>query len=199
MLAVVMQHGEIECVNALEVFSIENVLRSGPMDGLRAEIRAEQAQDRAQDRHAGQPELAALFLKQLDEIFLKQRVQDQARRLGNFRQGMIELLFRANHRIEVLDRRDIGVLRCRRPRDRDQGLTGRVGYQVKMKITGLWHLYSSQIACGYYGRRPRLDPSCKPSSPATPISIHMTGTGMDPRCASLRGAAMWIRVGDDMG
>ena len=46
MLAIVMQHREVEGIDALKVFGIENVLRPGSMDGFSAEIRLEQAQDR---------------------------------------------------------------------------------------------------------------------------------------------------------
>ena len=53
--------------------------------------------------------------------------------------------------MHVLDRRDIGVLRRRRARDRDQRLAGRVGNQVQMKITAgaLGHCLRPWINAGY--------------------------------------------------
>jgi hypothetical protein len=44
---------------------------------------------------------------------------------------------------------------------------------VKMKITGLGHLYINQIACGYYGRRPCRGLTSKPSLMKSSISIHI--------------------------
>ena len=49
-------------------------------------------------------------------------------------QHAVELLLGAHQRIDVLDRRDIGVLRRRRARDRDQRLAGRVGDQMQMEV-----------------------------------------------------------------
>ena len=79
MLAVVVQHREVERIDALEIFGIEHVLGAGAMDGLGAEIGLEQPQDRAQHRHAGQPEFAALVFQELDQVFFQQRVEHQAR------------------------------------------------------------------------------------------------------------------------
>ena len=148
MLAVVMKHREVEGVDALEIFRVEHVLGADPVDGLGAEIGLEQPQHRSQHRHAGQRQVAAFLFQRLDEVFLKQRVQHQARQLGDLRQRIVELLLRAHHRVKMLDRRDIGVLRRGGARDRDQSFTGGVGNQMEMEIAGVWHLYSCGIACG---------------------------------------------------
>src|SRR6478752_3936402 len=78
------------------------------------------------------------------------------------------------------------------PGDRNQCFTGGVRHQVKMKITGLGHLYINQIACGYYGRRPCPGLTSKPSLMMSSISIHITapGTPIGRRCS--RDAVMWI-------
>ena len=44
---------------------------------------------------------------------------------------------RADQRMHVLDRRNIGVLRSRRARDRDQSLAGGIRNEMHMKIIGL--------------------------------------------------------------
>ena len=49
-------------------------------------------------------------------------------------QHPVELLLGAHQRIDVLDRRHLGVLRGRRARDRGQRLAGRVGHQMQMEI-----------------------------------------------------------------
>ena len=139
MLAVVVHHRVVERVDALEIFGIEHVLGAGAVDGLGAEIGLEQPQDRPQHRHAGQAELAAFALPALDQVFFEQRIEHQPRRFGDFGQHMIELLLRAHHRVKMLDRRHIGVLRGRRARDRDQRFAGRVGNQMQMEITGIGH------------------------------------------------------------
>ena len=137
VLAVVMQHGVVERVDALEIFGIEHVLGADAMDGLGAEIGLEQPQHRPEHRHAGQPELAAFVFQQLDQVFLEQRIEHEAGRFGDFGQRKVELLLRAHHRIEMLDRRHIGVLRRRRARDRDQRFAGGVGNQMQMEIAGV--------------------------------------------------------------
>ena len=106
----------------------------------------------------GSAEIAAFLFQRLDQVFLEQRVEHQAGRLGDLGQHMVELLLRAHHRVKMLDRRHIGILRRGRARDRDQGFTGRIGNQMEMEITGVGHLYSGGTACGQDGRRPRLYP-----------------------------------------
>src|SRR5262245_44844458 len=149
MLTVVMQHGEIQCVNTLKVFGIKNMLGSGAVDGFSPEVRLKQPQDRPEYRHTRQAELTALFFQSLDKILFEQGVENQARRLCDFRQSMVELLFRPHHWVQVFDRRYIGVLRRGGSGNRYQGFAGGVGNQMKMEITGLRHLYSGRIACGY--------------------------------------------------
>src|SRR6185503_9113501 len=45
-----------------------------------------------------------------------------------------ELLLAAHQRIDMLDRRDVRILRSDGARDRNQGLTGGVGDEVQVKI-----------------------------------------------------------------
>ena len=69
------------------------------------------------------------------EVLLEQRVEHDARRFLDFGQHPVELLLRADQRMHMLDRHDLGVLRRGRPRDRDQRLAGRIGDQMQMEIT----------------------------------------------------------------
>ena len=63
MLAVIVQHREIQRVNSLEILGIEHMLGADPMNRLGTEIGLKHTQDRAQDRHTGQSELTAFFLE----------------------------------------------------------------------------------------------------------------------------------------
>ena len=142
------------------------------MRGLGAKIGLEHPQNRPQHRHTGQSELAAFILEDLDQVLLEQRIKHQAGRFGDFRHRQIQLLLRAYHRVQMLDRRHIGVVRRRRARDRNQGLAGGVGNQMEMKISRLGHLYGVSMNCGQDGRRPRLGPLSKPSRRASVKSVH---------------------------
>ena len=53
-LAVVMLHGEVQRVDAAEIFGVEHMLRADPAAGRRAEIGLEDGQHRLQHRHARQ-------------------------------------------------------------------------------------------------------------------------------------------------
>ena len=92
----------------------------------------------------GRPSSRHLLLQRLDQILFEQGVKHEPRRFGDFGQRMIELLLRAHHRVKMLDRRHIGVLRRGRARDRDQGFAGRVGHQMEMEIAGVGHLYEDR-------------------------------------------------------
>jgi len=46
VLAIVMKHGVVERIDALEIFRVEHVLGTDAVDGLGAEIRLEQAEHR---------------------------------------------------------------------------------------------------------------------------------------------------------
>ena len=69
-----------------------------------------------------------------DQILFQQRKQHNAGRFLDFIQHAIELLLAAHQRIDMFDRRHIGILRGHRARHRDQRLAGRIGHQMKMKI-----------------------------------------------------------------
>ncbi len=60
MLAVVVQHRVVERIDALEILGIERVLRADAVRGLGSQIRLQELQDRAQNREAGQAQLAAV-------------------------------------------------------------------------------------------------------------------------------------------
>jgi hypothetical protein len=106
------------------------MLGTSPMDRLCPEIRLKQAQDRPKDRHAGQSKLAAFFFQGFDKILFKEGVQNQTGGFRDFGKRVVELLFRPHHRIQMLDWRDIRVLRSSCPRDRYQGFAGSIRYQM---------------------------------------------------------------------
>ena len=82
----------------------------------------------------GNIDLLALGFQPADQILLQQSEQHDARRFLDFVQHAIELLLAAHQRIDMFDRRHVGILRGHRARHRDQRLTGRIGDEVEMKI-----------------------------------------------------------------
>ena len=146
VLTVVMQHGVVQRVDALEVFGVERVLRADALGRFGAEIGLEQRQHRIENRQARQAELAALgFAAASASVVLEHGVEHDAGRGLDLGDDAIELLVGAHQRIDVLDRRDGGILRRGRARDRDQRLAGRVRDEMQMKeIAALRH----RSACG---------------------------------------------------
>src|SRR5262245_9091830 len=103
-----------------------------------------------------------MCLQSMHEAVLERRVEDDARRVGACRRGMVELLGRAHDGVQMLDGRNIGVLSRGGPGYCNQSFTGGVGKQVKVEITCFRHLYDRRTACGYQWKRPRLDVTGKP-------------------------------------
>ena len=110
-------------------------LRAHAPSGSRAKVGLKQLHDRADDRKAWYIDLLALGFQPGHEILFQQREKHDAGRFLDFVQHAIELLLAAHQRIDMLDRGHVGILRGHRPRHRDQGFTGRIGDQVKVKIT----------------------------------------------------------------
>src|SRR5262249_15435620 len=117
--------------------------------------------------------------KPLQQLVVEKRIKHDTRRFFDFSQDAVELLLGANQGINVLYRRDLGVLRSRRTRDRGQCLTGRIRDKVKMKIAAgtLWH-DNGGTSCGFWRRRPRAKPNRKsaiggwlPTLPSLPLGI----------------------------
>ena len=79
MLAIIMQHRVVECVDTLEVFGIERVLRANAVRSFGTEIGSQQLQNRAEDRQAGQAELSAAILEPLGQLLVQQRIEYEAR------------------------------------------------------------------------------------------------------------------------
>ena len=135
-----MHHRIIQRVDPLEIFRIQGVLRADAARGRGAEIGLEQLHHRPDDRQARNVDLLALGFQPADQILLQQGEQHDAGRFLDFIEHAIELLLAAHQRIDMFDRRHVGVLRGHRARHRDQRLTGRIGDQMKMKIiAGRWH------------------------------------------------------------
>ena len=93
MLTVVMQHGVVERVDALEILRIERVLGADAVTGRSVtEIGLQQLQDRPEDRQARQAQLLAMVLQARDQIVLEQGIKDDARRLLDLGEHAVELL-----------------------------------------------------------------------------------------------------------
>jgi hypothetical protein len=136
LLTVVVEHGVVERIDAAEVFGIERMLSAHFVGGggLGAQIGLEKVQHRAEDRQARQAELTAFCFQAADQAVLKQCVENDSGRFLEIDQRPIKLLLGPYQRMDMLDRQDFGVLRRRRPADRDQGFAGRVRDQVEVKI-----------------------------------------------------------------
>ena len=133
----------------------------------------------------GSAELAAVLFQPLDQVFFEQRVEHDAGRFGDFGQHAIELLLRAHHRIEMLDRRHVGVLRRGRARHRDQRFAGRVGHQMEMEIAGVGHLYK---------RPDELWTAREKATALRPVQAGRTAKPFNIRPHDCRRDAAWLAV-----
>src|SRR5262249_50302634 len=178
MLAVVMQHRVVERIDALEIVGVERVLRTDAMRGLGAEIGLQELQDRPQDRQAGQAQLPAVIFEPLQKFLLEQFIENDPRRLLDLCQYTIKLLLGPHQRINVLHRRDLGVLRGRGPRDGGQRLTGCVRYEVEVEIAASTLRHDDdRINCELLGRRPRTRRKCKSAIDPLAQTVHIVALG----------------------
>ena len=81
-----------------------------------------------------QAQFGAFLFQAFDQIIVQQRIQYDARRFLDLGQHPIELLRRSDQRIDMLDRRDMRVLRRGGMGHRGQRLARRVGDQMQMEI-----------------------------------------------------------------
>ena len=132
-LPVVMLHGEVQRVDAAEIFGVEHVLRADPAPRRRAEIGLEDGQHRLQHRHAGQPHRRAALVDLPRQSLVDHRIEHDARLLLDVLEHLHQLLFGADQRIDVLDRARVLVLRRRRAAGGKQRLAGRVRDQMQME------------------------------------------------------------------
>src|SRR5262249_4490849 len=111
---------------------------------------------RPQDREQGKVWLRGVISEPLQKLVVEQRVENDTRRLLDLRQYAIELLLGPYQGINVLDRRDLGVLRGCGTRNGGQGFTGRIGYEVKVEIAASTLCHDNNgTNCELLGRRPR--------------------------------------------
>jgi len=104
MLAVVVQHGVVEGIDALEILRVERVLRTDAVRGLGPQVGLQQLQDRPQNRQAGQAQFTAVLFKPAQQLVIEQRIEHDAWRFLDLGQDSIELLLRAHQRIDMFDR-----------------------------------------------------------------------------------------------
>ena len=81
------------------------------------------------------PIVAASGFEAFAECTVDQRVEDDARSFLEGGDDPVELLGRADQRMDVLDGADVGILRGGGTGDRDQGFAGRVGNHVQVEET----------------------------------------------------------------
>ena len=181
MLAVIVQHGVVERIDALEIVGVESVLCPDAMGGLGTEIGSQQLQDRPEDRKTRQAQLAAVLFETLQQFIVEQRIQNDARRFLDLGQHAIELLLGPHQRVDMLDRQYLGVLRGRRARDGGEGLTGRVGHEVKVEIAASALRHNCGTTCEFMGRRPRPEPERKPTIDRPARTVHIDAVGTSSR------------------
>jgi hypothetical protein len=147
VLAVVMYHRVIQRVDTLEIFRVQRVLRADAPGCRCAKIGLKQLHHRADNREARYVDLLAFGFEPANQILFQQRKEYDAGRFLNFIEYAIKLLLAADQRINVLDRRDVGVLRGHRACHRDQRFTSRIGDEVKMEIVAGGRHLNPCIGC----------------------------------------------------
>src|SRR5690606_10110848 len=120
-------------VDAAEISGIEHMLRADTTTGRRAKIRLENSQHRLEHRHARQTHRRAALVYLPSKVLVDDGVEDDAGFLIDFGEDLLELLFRADKRIDMLDRSCVLVLRRCGTTSRQQRLACRVGNQVQME------------------------------------------------------------------
>ena len=153
-LAVVVGHGEIEGIDAGKIVGVEQMLAGNDRRLGRAEIGFEHLHDRLEHMQARHLEFAAAALDFLDQLFLDDGIEDDARRLLHFLQHARKLLLGAHQGMHVLDRAHAGVLHRGRLGHGGEGLAGGVRDQMQMEVA--WHLV------GHLWKRPEFVDAAKP-------------------------------------
>jgi hypothetical protein len=140
VLAIIMQHGEVEGVDAAKIFGIENILAADSWCRLGTKIGPVHRKHRRQHRDARQRESVAAPLQMAGKLRIDQGIEDDTRRRLDLAYNAVDLPDAAHHRMDMLDRPHIGVLGSRRPRHRQQGLAGRIRNQMDVKkVLAAWH------------------------------------------------------------
>ena len=128
-----MLHGEVQRVDAAEIFGVEHMLRADAAAGRRAEIGLEHGQHRLQHRDAGQAHRGAALVDHVRKLLVDDRVEHDARLLLDVLEHLRQLLFGADQRIDVLDRARVLVLRRSRAAGGEQRLAGGVRDQMQVE------------------------------------------------------------------
>src|SRR6516165_2256136 len=118
MLTIVMQHGVVESIDALEILCVENMLGADSMRGLGTKIGMQELKHRSKNGKTRHAKATAMLLQRLHQLIVEQRVKNNSRRLLDLRQHPIELLPCPHEWIDMLDRQHFRVLGGCRPGDR---------------------------------------------------------------------------------
>ena len=133
MLAVVMKHRKIQCIDAAEVFGIECVLTAdlGPRLGI--EILREACDYRVKDRDAGHRQLSAAALELAAQILVDDGEENDSGLPLDLAQDALKLPGRAHQRIDMFDRLVVGVMRHCGACNSVERLAGCIGNEVHVK------------------------------------------------------------------
>ncbi len=132
-VAVVVQHGEIECLDAPEIVGIEHMLTADGGRCGRPEIGFEHLENRFQGEHTRHVEPLAALLQLFGQFPVEHGIEDDAGGGLDIFQHPFELAPAAHQGVEVLDGPYLGVLHPDRLGDDGQRLSGRIGDHMEVK------------------------------------------------------------------
>ena len=139
---VIVEEGEVHGVDALEIFRVQHVLRTGPRRRMGAEIGREQGMDRLEHREMRRARVAANLFQPVRQVLLDQGVQHDAGRGFDLADHALELGVRTHEGIDMLDGGNAFILRDGRAGDGDERFARRVGDEMEMEIAASHGWYS---------------------------------------------------------
>jgi len=132
-MAVIVQHSEVERLDAPEIVGVEYMLAPHRGGGRRSEIGFEDLQDRLERGHAGNIQPLAGLLELFGKLTVEEGIEHDPGRCLHVLHHPLELAPAADQRMQVLDRPDLGVLHPDRLGDGGEGLAGRVGDHMEVE------------------------------------------------------------------
>jgi hypothetical protein len=137
VLAVVMGHGVIQSVDALEIFGIQGVLSADLRGAFGIEILREALKNWIEDGDAGNGKPVAMELEGVAEVFVDDREKDNAWFPLDGGQDFGELLGRPYQGVDMFDRTVIGIVGGRSPGDSVERFPCRVRNEMQVEEAGV--------------------------------------------------------------